>query len=73
VTFLNLEDETGMLNVVVFETVWQRHRRVVRNVAGVVITGMLERQDGATNLIAEVIEPLNTRAIPPKHRSRDFR
>src|SRR3954466_3824715 len=27
VTFLNLEDETGMVNVIVDEVVWQRHRR----------------------------------------------
>ena len=30
VTFLNIEDETGMVNVIVDETVWQRHRRVAR-------------------------------------------
>jgi error-prone DNA polymerase len=70
VTFLNLEDETGMLNVVVFATVWQRHRRVARNAAGVVIRGRLERKDGVVNLIAETIEAL---ALPVQHKSRDFR
>ncbi|HUQ00778.1 MAG TPA: error-prone DNA polymerase [Aeromicrobium sp.] len=70
VIFLNLEDETGMLNVVVFGTVWKRHRRVARNAAGVIIRGRLERQDDVVNLVAEAIEPL---PIPIQHKSRDFR
>ncbi|MFL6088664.1 MAG: error-prone DNA polymerase [Aeromicrobium sp.] len=70
VTFLNLEDETGMLNVVVFGTVWQRNRRVARNAAGVIIRGRLERKDNVVNLVAEAIEPL---PIPIQHKSRDFR
>jgi len=70
VTFLNLEDEAGMLNVVVFGTIWQRYRRVARNAAGVIIRGRLERKDTVVNLIAEVIEAL---PIPVRHQSRDFR
>ncbi|MTB89240.1 error-prone DNA polymerase [Aeromicrobium senzhongii] len=73
VTFLNLEDETGMLNVVVFDTVWQRHRQVARSSAAVVVTGRLEHQQGAVNLVAEVIERLIDPAVPRGHRSRDFR
>ena len=70
VTFLNLEDETGMLNVVVFGTVWQRNRKVARNAAAVVIRGRLERKDNVVNLIAETIEAM---ALPVQHKSRDFR
>lgn len=79
VTFLNLEDETGMLNVVVFETLWRQHRRVVRNVGGLAIHGRIEHGDGAVNLIAEAIVPIErivpgvSRIIGRKHRSRDFR
>jgi error-prone DNA polymerase len=70
VTFLNLEDETGMLNIVVFAKVWERHRRVARTAAGVIIRGRLERKSNVVNLIAETIEAL---PIPIRHRSRDFR
>lgn len=79
VTFLNIEDETGMLNVVVFDAIWQRHRRVARNSAGLVIRGMLERQDGVVNLVADKIERIETLypqlapAVPARPRSRDFR
>jgi error-prone DNA polymerase len=79
VTFLNLEDETGMLNVVVFDAVWQRHRRVARNAAGLVVRGMLERHDGVVNLVADRLERIETlypaagRAVPARPASRDFR
>lgn len=79
VTFLNLEDETGMLNVVVFDAVGRRDRRVLRNAAGVVIYGVVEHTDGAINLKAEAMERIESlypeaiSALPARHRSRDYR
>jgi error-prone DNA polymerase len=70
VTFLSLEDETGLLNVVVSPGVWRRFRQVARSSAALVIRGMVERGDGAVNLVAEHITPLSLR-VPSK--SRDFR
>ena len=71
VTFLNLEDETGMVNVIVAESVWQRHRRVARESGGLRIRGMLEHTtDGVINVLAERIERLN---LGLKTSSRDFR
>ncbi|KQY59652.1 DNA polymerase III subunit alpha [Aeromicrobium sp. Root495] len=79
VTFLNLEDETGMLNVVVFATVWEEHRRVFRTAAGVVVQGMLEvTGDGVVNLVAQRVErvealyPQASGAMPARHQARDF-
>ncbi|MFT4188293.1 MAG: error-prone DNA polymerase [Aeromicrobium sp.] len=83
VTFLNVEDETGMLNVVVFGAVWERHRRVFRNAAGVVIRGLVEvTDDRVVNLVAERVDPIESRypsaaqagaaALSARHRSRDF-
>ncbi|MCA1983903.1 error-prone DNA polymerase [Nocardioides nematodiphilus] len=79
VTFLNLEDETGMLNVVCNETVWAKHRTLVTSVNALLIEGRLERSAGATNLIAirigglAQIYPEAARALAERHRSRDFR
>jgi error-prone DNA polymerase len=71
VTFLNLEDETGMVNVIVDETVWQRHRRVARESGGLLIRGMLEHtEDGVINVLAERLERLH---LGLHTRSRDFR
>lgn len=79
VTFLNLEDETGMLNVICTEGVWSRYRRVARSAAGMVIRGVVERNDGVTNLVADKlatlasVDPSAEQALRSAHRSRDFR
>jgi error-prone DNA polymerase len=70
--FINLEDETGMLNVICNNAIWDKHRRVARSSAALLIRGRLERAEGVTNLIAEIIEPLSL-AAPPATKSRDFR
>ncbi len=78
VTFLNLEDESGMLNVICTQGVWQRYRRVARTASGMVIRGILERNDGVTNLLADKISSLDSvspgveQALAKRHGSRDF-
>jgi error-prone DNA polymerase len=52
VIFINLEDETGLLNVIVMPDVWQAQRDVARRQVGLVIDGTIEHRDGVTNLIA---------------------
>lgn len=70
VTFLSLEDETGLLNVVCSAGLWRRFRTVARTSPALVVRGRLERADGATNLVAEHLAPLSLR-VPTA--SRDFR
>jgi error-prone DNA polymerase len=69
VYFLNLEDETGLLNIVVLPDVWTRHRQVVRKSPALVIHGRLEFYDGVTNIVARDFEPIGVQTV----RSRDFR
>lgn len=69
VRFMNLEDETGIMNVIVVSGVWDAHHEVARKAVGVVITGILEYRDGVTNLVAR-----HLRSWPaPRVASRDFR
>ncbi len=70
VTFLSLEDETGLLNVICSAGLWTRFRTVAHTSAALVVRGRLERADNATNLMAEHLAPLSLR-IPTT--SRDFR
>lgn len=70
VTFLSLEDETGLLNVICSAGLWKRFRTVARTAAAMVVRGRLERADGATNLMAEHLAPLSLQ-IPTS--SRDYR
>ncbi|WP_435829214.1 error-prone DNA polymerase [Actinocatenispora sera] len=70
VTFVNLEDETGMLNVICSPGVWRAHRRTAHTAPAMLVRGRLERADGVTNLVAERIAPLS---LSVRTASRDFR
>ena len=70
VTFLNLEDETGMLNIVCSTATWQRYRRTVKGTNTLLIRGIAEWGDGALNLLADKIAPL-TAILPASTRHRD--
>ena len=68
--FVNLEDETGLINVVVSVGCWHHHLRVARAAPAMLVRGRLERAEGVTNVIADRLEPL---PLDAKTKSRDFR
>ena len=70
VTFISLEDETGLMNVIVSVGCWKRFRAVARGAGALLIRGRLERVEGVVNIIAEVIAPLT---VPATMSSRNFR
>ncbi|MDR6867776.1 error-prone DNA polymerase [Microbacterium resistens] len=70
VTFLNLEDEHGLINVVCSQGVWTRYRRIARDSPALIVRGILERSaEGVVNVLADAFEPLR---VGVSHRSRDF-
>jgi error-prone DNA polymerase len=69
-TFLNIEDETGLINVICSKGVWARYRRVGRSAAALLVRGRLERAEGVINVIADQLRPL---PLAASTRSRDFR
>ncbi|HEX7350612.1 error-prone DNA polymerase [Brachybacterium sp.] len=69
VTFLSLEDETGILNVVCSQGFWVRHRALLRTARAITLRGIVENRTGAVNLVADGVEPLDLAAAG---RSRDF-
>ncbi|KQW05765.1 DNA polymerase III subunit alpha [Leifsonia sp. Root4] len=71
ITFLNIEDETGTLNVIASVGVWTRYRRIARESPALIVRGILERtEEGVVNLLADRFETLGVSAA---QRSRDFR
>jgi len=72
IVFVNLEDETGMLNVICTTDVWGRFRKVARMSPALIVRGMLERYQGVINVLASRIEELPLTAADLV-RSRDFR
>ena len=69
-TFVNLEDETGLINVVVSKGCWVRYRRLVQTAPALLIRGRLETAEGVVNVVAETISLLPLGATVA---SRDFR
>jgi error-prone DNA polymerase len=68
--FLNLEDETGLVNVICSVGLWHRYRVVARTASAMIVRGTLERAEGVTNVVADKLEALPLLAPT---RSRDFR
>jgi error-prone DNA polymerase len=56
--FLVLEDESGMVNVIVKPDLYQRQRSLVRTEPFVIVRGELQRRDGTVNLVAESFRTL---------------
>jgi error-prone DNA polymerase len=69
ITFLSLEDETGLLNVVCKPDVWAAYRSAGRRSPALVVSGRLEKADGVANLVAARLDDLPIRFIA---RARDF-
>jgi error-prone DNA polymerase len=60
VVFMLLEDEAGVINLVVLPPAYQRHRLAVRTASFVRVSGKLERREGVINVVAESVEALAT-------------
>lgn len=69
VTFLSLEDETGLANVVCTRGLWRRYGTVALTSNALVVTGRLERKDGAQSVRAQKLQNL---PLSVGTRSRDF-
>ena len=71
ITFMNLEDESGLVNVICSVGVWKRYHRIARDAPALIVRGVLERsKEGVINVVADRFEPL---VLGAKTASRDFR
>ncbi|MCV7123249.1 error-prone DNA polymerase [Mycobacterium lacus] len=70
VTFINLEDETGMVNVLCTPGVWARHRKLANTAPALLIRGRVQNASGAVTVVAERMGRVN---LAVGSRSRDFR
>lgn len=69
-TFLSLQDETGLLNVICSPGLWERFRPILAQESAIIVRGTVEYADGTLALVAEHVRPLRLAAAV---RSRDFR
>jgi len=70
VTFLNLEDETGMVNVLCTPGVWARHRKLANTAPALLIRGQVQNASGAVTVLAERLGRIT---LTVGSKSRDFR
>jgi error-prone DNA polymerase len=71
--FLTLEDETGLVNVIVRPNVYESYRRVIRQSQALVIEGTLQKEYGVVDIIMKRCWPLDTHGTTDNVRSRNFR
>jgi len=58
VTFLTLEDETGIANAIVWQRLFERQRRIILAAAMVSVHGRLQREGQVIHVIADRLEDL---------------
>ena len=73
VTFVTLEDEHGMVNVVVWRDLAERQRRVLRESQLLEVEGCVETDGNVQHLIAQKLGDLTSLLGGLDTRSRDFR
>jgi error-prone DNA polymerase len=72
VVFMTLEDETGFVNVVVWESVFQRYSVLAKTADFLGITGTLQVEDNVVHLVAEKFWEPKVELNPTGAPSRDF-
>ena len=72
VVFMTLEDETGFVNLVVWQRVFEEYSLIARTQSFLGVTGKIQAQDGVTHLIAEELWVPHVELRAPQARSRDF-
>lgn len=70
--FLTLEDETGLVNVIVNPKVYERNRRVIRASGALVIEGVLQKDQGCIDVLAKRFWPLDTGGTIDGVHARNF-
>jgi len=65
--FLSMEDETGIMNVIVAPATFDRFKFVVLGERYLIIDGVLQNLDGVISVKAGRIEPLRAGAAPSSH------
>jgi error-prone DNA polymerase len=71
--FLTLEDETGLVNVIVRPDVYERYRRTIRSSTMLVIDGKLQKESGCIDVIARHVHTFNDENIATGIHAHNFR
>jgi len=70
--FLTLEDETGLVNVIVRPDIFERYRHTIRQSMTVIVEGTLQKESGCIDLLARKVWPFEAGDLIDGVRSRNF-
>ncbi|MEX2559536.1 MAG: error-prone DNA polymerase, partial [Pirellulales bacterium] len=73
ITFVTLEDETGVANLIVHPSVWERYRQAAACASALLAYGRLQRQGLVIHVLVSKLEDLAGLSRELTSRSRDFR
>jgi error-prone DNA polymerase len=71
--FITMEDETGLINVIIRPDVYQRYRPIARDEQAVIVEGVLQKENGVVNVLARRFWKLDLDRLADGLSSRDFR
>ena len=71
VFFLSLEDETGIINCVLWPSLFERNRLLVAQEPYIKVMGKIQQSQGTIHVIARHVDRLRLDDAP-KHASHDF-
>jgi error-prone DNA polymerase len=72
VLFMTLEDETGLVNVVVWQKILEKYELLAKTQGFLGVTGKLQIEGGVVHLVAEELWAPDLGREPAKAKSRDF-
>lgn len=73
ITFITLEDESGIANLVVYPGVWQRFRQTARFASVMMAAGRLQREGDVIHVVCDRLDDVSELFSRLNSRSRDFR
>ena len=73
ITFVTLEDETGVANLIVRPAIWERYRRAATTATALLAHGRLQRQGDVIHVLVSKLEDVVLLTGRMGSQSRDFR
>ncbi|MBV8280621.1 MAG: DNA polymerase III subunit alpha, partial [Candidatus Eremiobacteraeota bacterium] len=71
--FTTMEDETGLMNVIIRPDIYQKYRPIARDEPAVIVQGVLQKDEGRINILARKFWKLDMEQLAKGLTSRDFR
>lgn len=73
ITFVTLEDETGKINLIIRQKIWERYRQAARGAVVMLARGVLQKEGLVIHVLVSKLEDLSAALADLEAASRDFR